>query len=66
MIANAKAADGTQAFAESAHHKIPRYWWVIDEFPMTVTGQIQKFKLRDRAAAHWGLTQGDAATAEPE
>lgn len=31
--------------------KIPRYWRFVDEFPMTVTGKIQKFKLRERAAA---------------
>ena len=32
-----------------AHFKIPRYWKVVDEFPMTVTGKIQKFKIRDMA-----------------
>ncbi|MBV9047376.1 MAG: AMP-binding protein [Solirubrobacterales bacterium] len=32
-----------------AHYKIPRYVRFVDEFPMTVTGKIQKFKLRDRA-----------------
>lgn len=31
--------------------KIPRYWRFVDEFPMTVTGKIQKFKLREQAAA---------------
>jgi len=31
--------------------KIPRYWRFVAEFPMTVTGKIQKFKLRERAAA---------------
>jgi fatty-acyl-CoA synthase len=30
--------------------KIPRYWRFVDEFPMTVTGKIQKFKLREQAA----------------
>jgi fatty-acyl-CoA synthase len=33
-----------------AHYKIARYVIAVDEFPMTVTGKIQKFKLRDRAA----------------
>ena len=28
---------------------MPRYVQVIDEFPMTVTGKIQKFKMRDEA-----------------
>ena len=32
-----------------AHFKIPRYVIEVDEFPMTVTGKIQKFKLRDQA-----------------
>ena len=32
-----------------AHFKIPRYVMPVDEFPMTVTGKIQKFKLRDQA-----------------
>ena len=32
-----------------AHYKIPRYVISVDEFPMTVTGKIQKFKLRDQA-----------------
>ncbi|NNE94944.1 MAG: AMP-binding protein [Acidimicrobiales bacterium] len=43
-----------------AHYKIPRYVQVTDEFPMTVTGKIQKFKLRDQAIAELGL-QGAAA-----
>jgi len=32
-----------------AHFKIPRYWLVVDEFPMTVTGKIQKFKIIEMA-----------------
>ncbi|MGH2866825.1 MAG: AMP-binding protein [Solirubrobacteraceae bacterium] len=32
-----------------AHHKIPRYVKLIDAFPMTVTGKVQKFKLRELA-----------------
>jgi fatty-acyl-CoA synthase len=38
-----------------AHYKIPRYVAVVDEFPMTVTGKIQKFKLRDEAIERLGL-----------
>ena len=30
-----------------AHYKIPRYIRFVDEFPMTVTGKIQKFAMRD-------------------
>ncbi len=38
-----------------AHYKIPRYVSITDEFPMTVTGKIQKFKLRDQAIADLAL-----------
>jgi fatty-acyl-CoA synthase len=31
-----------------AHHKIPRYVQVVDEFPMTVTGKVRKVDLRRR------------------
>lgn len=31
-----------------AHYKIPRHVRLVDEFPMTVTGKIQKFVMRDR------------------
>src|SRR4029077_21218623 len=32
-----------------AHYKIPRYVKTVDAFPMTVTGKVQKFKMRDQA-----------------
>jgi fatty-acyl-CoA synthase len=32
-----------------AHFKIPRYIWFVDEFPMTVTGKLQKFRMREIA-----------------
>jgi fatty-acyl-CoA synthase len=38
-----------------AHFKIPRYIKFVDEFPMTVTGKIQKFKMRDQAIGELGL-----------
>jgi fatty-acyl-CoA synthase len=38
-----------------AHHKIPRYVHVTDEFPMTVTGKVQKFKMREQAIELLGL-----------
>jgi len=28
-----------------ARHKIPRRWEFVDEFPMTASGKVQKFKL---------------------
>ncbi|MGZ6143424.1 MAG: AMP-binding protein, partial [Myxococcales bacterium] len=36
-------------------YKIPRYWKFVDSFPMTVTGKIQKFKMRDMAVEELGL-----------
>jgi fatty-acyl-CoA synthase len=38
-----------------AHHKIPRYVRFTDGFPMTVTGKIQKFKMRETSIAELGL-----------
>ena len=37
--------------------KIPRYWKFVDAFPMTVTGKIQKFKMREDSIAELGLEQ---------
>jgi len=38
-----------------AHYKVPRYVRFVDEFPMTVTGKVQKFKMRERAVSELGL-----------
>jgi fatty-acyl-CoA synthase len=38
-----------------AGFKIPRYWRFVDEFPMTVTGKVQKFKMREASVAELGL-----------
>ena len=32
-----------------AHYKVPRYWRMTDHFPMTVSGKVQKYKLREMA-----------------
>ncbi len=32
-----------------AHFKIPKHIWFVDEFPMTVTGKLQKFRMREMA-----------------
>jgi fatty-acyl-CoA synthase len=45
-----------------AHFKIPRYLRVTDEFPMTVTGKVQKFKMRDSSIAELDLQ--DAASTQ--
>ncbi|HEY0567424.1 MAG TPA: AMP-binding protein, partial [Xanthobacteraceae bacterium] len=33
--------------ASLAHHKTPRHWFVVEAFPLTGSGKIQKFKLRE-------------------
>jgi fatty-acyl-CoA synthase len=38
-----------------ATYKIPRYYKFVDGFPMTVTGKVQKFKMRDQAIQELGL-----------
>jgi len=38
-----------------AHYKIPRYIKMASEFPMTVTGKIQKFRMREMAIEELGL-----------
>jgi fatty-acyl-CoA synthase len=40
-----------------AHFKIPRYVRFTQEFPMTVTGKVQKFVLRERMTEELGLEQ---------
>jgi fatty-acyl-CoA synthase len=44
-----------------AHYKVPRYVKFVDEFPMTVTGKVQKFVMRDAAKAELGLSEVDTA-----
>ena len=41
--------DELKAYAREhlAHFKVPRHIWLVDEFPMTVTGKIQKFRIRE-------------------
>lgn len=50
-------ADGLKEFCKGriAHYKVPRYVKFVDEFPMTVTGKIQKFKMREEATHELGL-----------
>jgi fatty-acyl-CoA synthase len=40
-----------------ASFKIPRYWKFVDAFPMTVTGKVQKFKMRETSVAELGLEE---------
>ncbi len=45
-----------------ATYKIPRYVLVVDEFPMTVTGKIQKFKMREISIRELGLESASSTT----
>ena len=55
--------DEVRAFCQGqiAHYKIPRYISFVDSFPMTVTGKIQKFQIREKMKQTLGLQE--AATA---
>jgi fatty-acyl-CoA synthase len=48
-----------QAFCKGkiAHFKIPKNYKFVDAFPMTVTGKIQKFKMREISIEEMGLKQ---------
>jgi fatty-acyl-CoA synthase len=43
-----------------AHYKIPRYVKFVDAYPMTVTGKVQKFKMREQAIEELGLERAAA------
>ncbi len=43
-----------------AHYKIPKYVTFVDEYPMTITGKIQKFRLRELGVEELGLAQAGA------
>jgi fatty-acyl-CoA synthase len=42
-----------------ATFKIPRYWKFVDGFPTTVTGKVQKFKMRESSVAELGLESAE-------
>lgn len=35
-----------------AYYKVPKHIFIVDEFPMTVTGKIQKFVMREKTIQH--------------
>ena len=49
--------EGLRDFCQNkiAHFKVPRYVKFVDVFPMTVTGKIQKYKMREEATHELGL-----------
>ena len=44
-----------------AHYKVPSHLRIVDDFPMTVTGKIQKFRIRELVEAE--TTEGAEASA---
>lgn len=50
-------ADEVKSFCRGqiAHYKIPRYVVFVAEYPTTVTGKVQKYKLRELGIEHFGL-----------
>jgi fatty-acyl-CoA synthase len=55
-------AEALEAFCRGkiASNKIPRYWKFVDAFPMTVTGKVQKYLMREVSVQELGL-QADAS-----
>ncbi|MHC6225459.1 AMP-binding protein [Pseudomonas sp. X10] len=47
------------AKARIAHFKVPRYFRFVEAFPMTVTGKIQKFRMREISIAELTGRQGE-------
>jgi fatty-acyl-CoA synthase len=50
-------AEELQAYCKGqiAHYKVPHYFKFVDTFPMTVTGKIQKFQMRNQSIDELGL-----------
>ena len=59
----AATAEEIQGFCKGqiAHYKIPRYIKFVDAFPMTVTGKVQKFLMRDATIKELGLSEQKTA-----
>ncbi|MGH7340481.1 MAG: AMP-binding enzyme, partial [Candidatus Rokuibacteriota bacterium] len=69
IMAWVKLREGQTADAEEireycrgkiAHYKIPRYVRFVDAFPMTVTGKVQKFVMREESVKALGLERAAA------
>ncbi len=66
IMAWVQLRDGAETTAEDvknfcrgtvAHYKVPRYVKFTDSFPMTITGKIQKFKMREQSIEELGLDE---------
>ena len=61
--AETMTSEEIRAFCDGqiAHYKIPRYVKFVGDFPMTVTGKIQKFAMREEMIRELGLTREKTA-----
>ena len=52
-------ADDVRAFCEAriARYKVPRYVKLVDAFPLTVTGKVQKYLMREQMKVELGLVE---------
>ena len=59
----ALTAEAVQAFCRGqiAHQKVPRYVRFVEEFPMTVTGKMQKFLMREAMEQELGVRAAETA-----
>ncbi|HYR26116.1 MAG TPA: AMP-binding protein [Aquabacterium sp.] len=57
------SADELRAFCQGqiAHYKVPRYIRLVPSFPMTITGKIQKFRIREAMKEELGLQEARSA-----
>jgi fatty-acyl-CoA synthase len=71
VMAWVKPKDGATPTVESldafcrgriATNKIPRYWKFVDAFPMTVTGKVQKYLMRETSVEELGLQAAASVT----
>ena len=71
VMAWVKPKDGATPTVESldafcrgriATNKIPRYWKFVDAFPMTVTGKVQKYLMREASVEELGLQTAASVT----
>ncbi len=51
--------------ARLAHFKAPRHFRFVDEFPMTVTGKVQKFRMREISVEELGAPAGHQSPGAP-
>jgi fatty-acyl-CoA synthase len=56
-------AKGVKNFCRGkiARYKIPRYVRFVDAFPMTISGKVQKYKMREAEIEERGLSEPETA-----